>query len=532
VGAALSLDDLEPSAVAAGSLREATVLVLGAGRTGQAVAEFAARHGARVTLYDSAESTGLAAANDRFADGSVRLAFGASAHLTPLLDAADLVVHSPSITLGFPTVREEVAGPLRDFAARAIGPSGDRTKHAPLLISEPEWTIRLLGTRWRVGVTGTKGKTTTSNLIAAILAADPTHPVELGGNNGVPLIGKATQLAESARVVLELSELQLPTLQSEVDVAVYTNITVDHLDRHGTVDGYRRVKRLLADRVAADGVLIVNLDDPVSAGLAGIGRVTTVGYRRERPVPGGVGLVDGWIVAAGVPRSARYGGGTAATGPGGRIAPVDEIALPGDHSISNVLAAVSAGLVAGIAPDAIRAAVASFRGIPHRLETVAVLDGIRYVNDAQATQPDAVAAAVRSFRKPLVLLAGGRSKGLDLHDLAPIVASHCSGAVLFGELGDELESLFRAAGLTEIDRAESIPDAVVRGGALARRLMAEVGDSSGGSSSTYAPHQSEVRATVLLSPIGSSFDMFNNPFGARGDAFREAVRALPATERR
>jgi UDP-N-acetylmuramoylalanine--D-glutamate ligase len=206
--------------------------------------------------------------------------------------------------------------------------------------------------------------------------------------------------------------------------------------------------------------------------------------------------------------------------------PVDEIALPGDHSISNVLAAVSAGLVAGVAPDAIRSAVASFRGIPHRLETVAVLDGIRYVNDAQATQPDAVAAAVRSFRQPLVLLAGGRSKGLDLRELAPIIAAQCSGAVLFGELADELEELFRGAGLERIDRAVSIPDAAARGGAMARDLLA-----SAGTRADAGIHQSEARATVLLSPIGSSFDMFNNPFGARGDAFRAAVLALPAERR-
>ena len=526
MGGRLSLSDLSAAAIAAGSLNGARLVVLGAGRTGLAVAEFAAAHGALVTLHDSAEAETLMVAAERLATSGVTLAFGAAAELAPLLATADLVVHSPSVTLGFPSVKESVADPLREYAARALGPAADETTKAPLLISEPEWTLRLLGDRWRVGITGTKGKTTTSNLIALILSADPVHPVELGGNNGVPLIGKALNISESARIVLELSELQLPTLVSCVDVAVYTNITVDHLDRHGTVEGYRKVKRLLADRVSADGILIVNLDDPVTAGLAALGRVTTVGYRQDRPVPGGVGIVDGWIVGAAVPRSPRCGGGIAATGPGGRIMPVDEIALPGDHSTSNVLAAVSVGLVAGVAPDAIRSAVASFRGIPHRLETVAVLDGIRYVNDAQATQPDAVAAAVRSFRQPLVLLAGGRSKGLDLRELAPIIAAQCSGAVLFGELADELESLFRGAGLERIDRAVSISDAAARGGAMARALVA-----AGGANVEAAVHQSEARATVLLSPIGSSFDMFNNPFGARGDAFRAAVLALPAERR-
>jgi UDP-N-acetylmuramoylalanine--D-glutamate ligase len=179
--------------------------------------------------------------------------------------------------------------------------------------------------------------------------------------------------------------------------------------------------------------------------------------------------------------------------------------------VSNVLAAVSVALIAGVAPDAIRSAVSSFTGIPHRLETVAVVNGIRYVNDSQATQPDAVAAAVRSFPKPLVLIAGGRSKGLDLTDLAPIVAERCSAVVVMGELADELEALFRGAGLTRIERATSVESAVEVGTSLAH----EIG----------APSADGIRATLLLSPIGSSFDMYNNPFGARGEAFRAAVLA-------
>jgi UDP-N-acetylmuramoylalanine--D-glutamate ligase len=354
-------------------------------------------------------------------------------------------------------------------------------------------------------------------LIATILARDPSCPVELGGNNGKPLIGRAAALPAETRVVIELSELQLPSLHSAVDVGVFTNVTVDHLDRHGTVGAYRSVKRLLADRIADDGVMVVNLDDPVVAAYAGIGRVETVAYRQSPPIPGGVGIVDGWIVAAGVLRAPRFGGGAAATGPSGRIMPVGEIALPGEHSVSNVLAAVSVALVAGVAPDAIRSAVSSFTGIPHRLETVAVINGIRYVNDSQATQPDAVAAAVRSFPKPLVLIAGGRSKGLDLVDLAPIVAERCSAAVVMGELADELEALFRSAGLTRIERATSVESAVEVGTKVAQEIGAAGPDG--------------IRATLLLSPIGSSFDMYNNPFGARGEAFRAAVLARVESSR-
>lgn len=511
----IRLVDLEPAALRAGSLRGVATLVLGAGRTGQAVASFAAAHGATVTLYDSAEPSTLAAATSALAGSDVACIFGAAVDPAPLFDSAQLVVHSPSVTLGFPSVKEQVAAPLAAYAARALPLSGDRDARGVVLISEPEWTLRLLGGRTVIGVTGTKGKTTTTALIAAILATDPTRHVVLGGNNGRPLIGEALDLPAGARIVIELSELQLPSIVSSVSIGVYTNITVDHLDRHGSVERYRAVKRLLAARVAADGVLIVNIDDPVTAALAGEGRVTTIGYRREPPMPGGVGIVDGWIVAAGV---STVGGGAAATGPGGRVMPVGEIPLIGEHSISNVLAAVSAGLAIGIAPDAIRSAVASFAGVPHRLEPIALIDGIRYVDDSQATQPDAVAAALRAFEKPLVLVAGGRSKGADLRDLARVVAERCSAAVVMGELSEELESLFRAAGLSRIERSSGGIDGAAK---VAARLAHEVATAHG-----------EVRATVLLSPIGSSFDMFNNPFGARGDAFKDAVRRIASGELR
>jgi len=516
-GDGITLTDLEAPAIAAGSLRGRNVLILGAGRTGQATAAFAAGAGAYVTVHDTDTIERVVGAAEAFAGGAIHTSFGDDENLAPLLAKADLVVHSPAVTLGFPTVRPAIERDLRAFAARAIPLVGEGGTHGQILISEPEWALRLLGSRWRIGVTGTKGKSTTCNLIATILARDPSHPVELGGNNGKPLIGRAATLPAETRVVIELSELQLPSLHSTVDVGVFTNVTADHLDRHGSVSAYRSVKRLLADRIAEDGVMIVNLDDPVVAAYAGIGRVETVGYRLSSPMPGGVGIVDGWIVAAGVPRAARFGGGVAATGPGGRIMPVGEIALPGDHSVSNVLAAISVALVAGVAPDAIRSAVGSFTGIPHRLETVAVIKGIRYVNDSQATQPDAVAAAVRSFPKPLVLIAGGRSKGLDLVDLAPIVATHCSAAVVMGELADELEALFRGAGLTRIARATSVEGAVEVGALLAEEL------------GTESPNG--IRATLLLSPIGSSFDMYNNPFGARGEAFRAAVLARAESPR-
>jgi UDP-N-acetylmuramoylalanine--D-glutamate ligase len=339
------------------------------------------------------------------------------------------------------------------------------------------------------------------------------HPVVLGGNIGAPLIDRLDALTSGHRVVDELSELQLPSLSRGTTVALYTNVTSDHLDRHGSVEAYRRVKRRLAELVDPDGALVLNLDDPVVAGYAGLGVAPSLCYRLERPIPGGIGIVDGWVVAAGVERLPLAGGGAAATGPGGRILPVGELSLPGRHNLSNLLAAVGVGLLFGVAPDALRRQAASFRGVEHRLELVAEVDRVRFVNDSQGTQPDAVAAALRSFDAPLVLIAGGRDKGIDLAALGPVAAARASAAVLIGESGPALASLFRAAGVPLVEEAGTLAVALPRAEAIARELL---GRTSAGTV-----------ATVLLSPAAASFDQFPD-YAARGRAFKDGVAALAA----
>ena len=387
-------------------------------------------------------------------------------------------------------------------------------------MSEPDLFLRLCVAP-TIGVTGTKGKTTTASLTAAILAADPAHPVVLGGNIGVPIVERLGELTADHRVVYELSELQLPTLSRGTTVAVYTNVTSDHLDRHGSLGAYRAVKRRLAELVAPDGALVLNAEDPVVADYAGLGTATAVLYRRDRPLPGGVGVVDGWIVSNGVERLPLAGGDAAPTGPDGRIMPFAELTVPGAHNVSNALAAVAVGLLFGVEPDAIREAAAAFEGVEHRLEAVAVIDGVRFVNDSQGTQPDAVIAALRAFDPPVVLIAGGRDKGVDLDELAVVVAERAVAAVVIGETGPDLERRFRAAGLEQVERASSMEDAVARADALAREAV----PADAASDPTAGP------ATVLLSPAAASFDMFPD-YAARGRAFKDAVAALAATRTR
>jgi UDP-N-acetylmuramoylalanine--D-glutamate ligase len=493
-------DALTLDAVRGGALRDRPVTVLGFARSGIALARFLADEGARVTVYDRRTADDLADAIAALEGRAVRLLAGPNVDPATAWRDAALVTTSPSINPDFPTTEPRLRGALLALVrARA---AGDPT--APALLSEPDLFLRLCPAP-TVGITGTKGKTTTASLAAAVLATDPSHPAILGGNIGTPIVERLPELTPDHRVVYELSELQIPTLSRGTTVAAYTNVTSDHLDRHGSLERYRRVKRRLAELVDTHGALVLNVDDPVVASYAALGRARVVPYGLGAPKPGAVGLVDGWIVAEGVQPLALAGGQAG----GGRIMPADELRIPGRHNVANAMAAIAVGLLFGVPADGIREAAGAFRGVEHRLEEVAVLGGVRFVNDSQGTQPDAVIAAIRAFDGPIVLIAGGRDKGVDLAELAGVVGARATAAVLIGESGTALERLFRDAGLARTERAETLEDAVARADALAREAIGDGG----------------LGATVLLSPAAASFDMFED-YAARGRAFKAAVGAL------
>jgi len=496
--ATIDPDALTIEAVRAGVLRDRPVAVLGLARSGIALARFLADAGARVTVYDGRPAAELAPAIERLAGRDVRQLLGPDVDPGTAWADAVLVTSSPSIHPDYPTTEPRLRAALGQLVRRRAG--GDLT--APAVVWEADLFLRLSPAA-TIGITGTKGKTTTAALTHAVLAADPRHRALLGGNIGVPLVERLPDLRPDDRVVLELSELQIPTLSRGTDLAVYTNVTADHLDRHGTLEAYRAVKRRLADLTRArDGVLVLNADDPWVAALGdGEPADRVVRYSSVGEVHGGVGLVDGWIVADGL----------------GPVLPVTELAIPGRHNVSNALAAVAVGQRFGVPAGAIRSAATSFRGVEHRLETVAVIDGVRYVNDSQGTQPDAVIAALRAFEGPIVLIAGGRDKGVDLEPLAAVVAERASAAVLIGESARALEGLFRTAGLATIERARTLELAVERATELAR----DAATSGSGA---------EARATVLLSPAAASFDMFAD-YEARGRAFKAAVASLQGSDR-
>jgi UDP-N-acetylmuramoylalanine--D-glutamate ligase len=521
-GRPIDLDRLTVADVRAGAMAGRSVTVLGLARSGMALARFFADAGCRVTIYDGRSADALAPAVESLGGRAIELALGPAVEPATTWAGADLVATSPSINPDYPTTEPR----LRDALRALVAAHRDDPAREPALVSEADLVLRLCPCP-TVGVTGTKGKTTTSSLTAALLGADPAHRAILGGNIGVPLIERVTELGPTDRVVIELSELQLPTLSRGTTVAVYTNVTSDHLDRHGSLEAYRTAKRRLAELVDPRGALVLNGDDPVVAAYSSLHTARAVMYRLGEPVPGGLGVVDGWIVAAGVAQVAAAGGGAAGVAAdASRVAgapdrplaimPVTELAIPGRHNISNALAAVAAALLFGVAPEAIRRAASRFPGVEHRLERVAVADGVRYVNDSQGTQPDAVIAALESFERPLVLIAGGRDKGVDLAGLAEVAARRADAAVLIGESGPGIAALFRARGMMAVELAPTLEAAVARADAIARELL------------TAAPAADpSTVATVLLSPAAASFDMFVD-YAARGAAFKSAVARIVA----
>ncbi len=489
---------MDLSTLSLASFQDQPVAVLGLARSGVALVRFLADRGAKVTVYDAQPPSALAEQLAQLGDRQYRALLGPDVDPAQALAGQALVCTSPSVSSRYPTTEPRLRAALLALEDEGRLP----------VVSEVDLFLRLCPAL-TIGVTGTKGKTTTSSLAAAVLAAG-SSPTYLGGNIGTPLVERLRDMAPGDRVVLELSELQLPTLSRGTRVAIYTHVSSDHLDRHGTLEAYRRVKQRLAELLPDDGALVLNDDDPISRDYSTLTRAATVRYSRIGVPAGGVGVADEWIVADGVTMLSSIGGGEAVSGPRARVMPLAEVPVPGHHNTSNVLAAVAGGLVCGIAPDAIRSAVAGFGGVEHRLEHVAEIDGISFVNDSSGTQPDAVIAALRAFEPPLVLIAGGRGKDVPLDELAGEVAARAYGAVLIGEVAGQMAALFRRAGATNLERAPDLPSAVARAAALAGAARTETG----------AAH-----ATVLMSPAAASFDMFPD-YAARGRAFKDAVHAL------
>jgi UDP-N-acetylmuramoylalanine--D-glutamate ligase len=451
------------------------VLVLGLGvhGGGLGVTRFMVGQGAQVRVTDMKGPEDLQSSLRQLEGLPVEYVLGG--HREDDLAWADLIVRNPGVPRESPWLaRAEALGKPVEMEISLFC----RLCPAPIL-----------------GVTGTKGKTTTATWAWEMIRRRwPDAP--LAGNLRVSALELLPQIHPDTRVVLELSSWQLEGLEPlrwSPPFAAVTNLSPDHLNRYRDMAAYADAKRILVKFQQPGDVAVLNADDPVVSTFAGDTPGGVVPFSLDGPsrhAPSA--YLDGEMLTW-----------RAADGSVVPLVRAADLPVPGRHNQANALCAASLALSAGVAFDAVRQALLEFRGVPDRQEQVAVIDGVRYVNDTTATTPAATLAALEAIPGPILLIAGGADKRSDFTELAPVVAARTKGVVLLeGSATDNLAGALVAHGATILGRYDDFRAAI-----LAAQAAAAPGD------------------TVLLSPGCASFGMFRNEFD-RGAQFRAIVQAL------
>jgi UDP-N-acetylmuramoylalanine--D-glutamate ligase len=457
-----------------------TVVVVGLAQTGIAVARFCHRHGARVVVTDGKPAAALGERMAQLADVPVTWELGGMNERT--FTSSDLVVMSP----GVPTLPEMTA-------ARAAGVE---------VIAEIELAYRCFHPGAKLlAITGTNGKSTTTALTGA-LCAHAGRPSFCGGNLGnMPLIDAVDHPANApgGLIVAEVAAFMLENCTSfAADAGVLTNVTPDHLDRFGTMERYAEMKGRIWDWQRPAQVAIANAADAwVVKETVGIpSQLLWFDSRPDADVAAGACLSGDRteIILRGVPGAAAE-----------ERFPVDDLVIVGNHNLENAMGAYLAARSCGVSIDAIRAGARSYRPLPHRMEWIGEKDDIRFYDDSKGTNVASVAASVRGFPRPLVLIAGGVDKGGSYAPMLEALDGVCKGIILIGAAAPLIRAAAEAHRVTyPVIDATDMHDAVARATALSTR-----GDA------------------VVLSPACASYDMFQN-YGHRGRVFREAVAAVGA----
>jgi len=437
------------------------VVVVGAARSGVSAAALLAKRGARVTLTDL---------KPEIEDAPALLAAGIELELGPhdprTLAAADLIVLSP----GVPSRQ-----PVLDIA---------RARGIPI-IGELELASRWLKGRI-IAITGTKGKSTTTTLIGRMLAEGDVRAL-VGGNIGLALSAQVEQSTPDTLHVVEVSSFQLEGTDTfHPWVAVLLNFSPDHLDRHASVEEYAAAKaRIFANQDARDWA-VINADDPAVLALARDARARQLRF-------GGEGLEVGIAITREAIVSRREGRDAP-------LVPRASVRLIGRHLLADVAAAAGVAMLAGVPADAMTRAVEGFTGLEHALEPVAVVRGVRFVNDSKATNIEAARRAIESFDAGLVVILGGHFKGGDFADLREPLAARATGVIAVGEARELVREALEGAVAVRV--VDTFHDAV-------RAAYAAAGGTG----------------TVLLAPACASFDMFRD-YAERGRVFKAEVAAL------
>lgn len=437
------------------SFDDKRVTVFGLGKSGVASAKKLVSLGAKVTATESKFPSDLDPVVLReLRNSAVQLELGG--HTSRSIENSDFIVVSPGVHLDIPVLEE---------AKRSGIP----------IISEIELAYRFL-TKPIIAVTGTNGKTTTATLIGEMLEAGGKR-VAVAGNIGSPLV--EVNDIDLDYIVAEVSSYQLETIiDFKPGVSVILNIQPDHLERHRTMEEYINLKARIFMNQGGSDYLVYNQDDSYVAEMVKKAKAKLVGFSKSRPE----------VLS---------------------LAPT-EIKIPGKHNLENSLAAAEAAYLCGVSKETVAEVLRTFCGVEHRIEYVTAIKGVEFYNDSKATNPDSTLVALETFTdQGIILILGGRDKGVALDDLAQKVKESVKEVVLVGEAAARFEGTLRGAGFEAIHHAGfSMEEAVRKSFSLAG-----AGD------------------IVLLSPACASFDMFNN-YEERGKVFKKIVRSLHQGEGR
>ena len=442
------------------------IVILGLARQGSALARFAVNSGADVTISDLRTEEQLKASIEELNGLGIKYVLGD--HPMSLLKGTEILAISGGVSTDMPLVQ----------AARSQG----------ILISNDSQEFIQRCPAPCIGITGSAGKTTTTALTGAMGTASG-RKTWIGGNIGRPLIADLDNIQPNDLVVQELSSFQLEIWQHSPPVAAILNITPNHLDRHKTMALYSDAKANILRNQSSENIAILAADDPGAAALAPLARGRLRFFSIEHPVNDGAFIADGiiWLKRS--------------SGSEISVCPVTDIQLRGRHNQLNVCAAVTIADSVNISTGAIGEAIRNFHGVEHRLELVATINGVQFINDSIATAPERSLAAIDSFEEPLILLAGGQDKDMVWEQWAQRIQERIKIIILFGKLAPILAEKIKAA---QTAGSKSVEMFLSQN--LAEALEIAVDLASPGD-------------VVLLSPGGTSYDAYKD-FAERGEEFR------------
>ena len=446
-----------------------SIAVIGMARTGLAVAEVMKELGARVILYDKKNESELTDALEAVNRLGVEAHFG-----TDVVDFTniDLIVPSPGVP-------------------RQLAVFSEARKRGIEVISEIELAYRISKAPI-IAITGTNGKTTTTVLTGQIMIADGRDTYIAGnvvaGDIRMPLISAAHRANKDSVVVAEISTFQLEWISKfRPRIAALLNVTADHLDRHANVEEYAQLKARIFENQTADDFSIINAENPNTAALAPKLKGHILRFARLSKIDeGGFIRNDELIISLNGRQTV--------------ICKRSDIPLRGEHNVENVLAAGCAAIAFGVKPESILKAVRAFKAVEHRLEPVAVIDGVEYINNSMCTNVDAAVRSVEAIDEPQIVIAGGKDKKSEYRKLGEAFKKKAKHVVLIGADANLIRNAAEKAGFHAISDAKSMQEAVD-----IARTHAQPGD------------------VVVLSPCAASFDMFSS-FEDRGNAFKKIVR--------